>query len=178
MTRPPRHHRNQPGPQPAQGDVTSLLFVCLGNICRSPLAEAIFLHLAEQRAASDRFQVDSCGLGSWHVGERPDPRAAEVARRHGVRLDSVARQLAPARDFQRFDMLLAMDRANLRGLLDAGAPPRKVHLLRSFDPAVREAMPEVPDPYYGGNDGFETVYRMLHAACNGLLDHLLRPRRD
>ena len=158
---------------------TGLLFVCLGNICRSPLAEGAFLHLAQVRGVRDRFLVDSCGTGRWHAGERPDPRALAVARRHGVELPSIARQVDPGADFARFDMLLAMDDANRGALLRLGAPETRVRLMRSFDPTLDTANEEtldVPDPYFGGDEGFEAVFHMLTRACNGLLDTLLAAR--
>ena len=153
-----------------------LLFVCLGNICRSPLAEGIFLHLAEQRGVAHQFEVDSAGAGSWHVGERPDRRAAAVARRHQVLLPSIGRQVDPGHDFDYFDLLLAMDTENLRELQRLGAPAGKLRLMRSFDPELAAA-PDidrcVPDPYFGEGDGFDRVYEMLVRACDGLLDELL-----
>src|SRR5690242_8821961 len=112
-----------------------LLFVCLGNICRSPLAEGLFASLAQMRGVGDRFHVDSCGTGAWHVGEPPDPRTLAVARAHGLRLGHRARQLDGRSDFHRFDLLLAMDRSNLENIRLAGCPPEKVALMRSFDPA-------------------------------------------
>ncbi len=149
-----------------------LLFVCLGNICRSPLAEAIFRHKCRER--SEHFVVDSAGLGHWHEGEPADPRTIEVARRFGIEVPSIARQVRPD-DLSRFDLLLAMDRENRRGLLGMGADPDRVRLIRSFDPDLRNA-PEhrldVPDPYLGGPEGFVEVYHMLDAACEGLLDEL------
>jgi protein-tyrosine phosphatase len=154
---------------------TGVLFVCLGNICRSPLARFIFDDLAASRGVAHRFDVDSCGTGAWHAGEGADPRTIAVARLHGLSPTHTARQLDPAIDFRRFHLLLAMDLSNRANLLAAGAPPASVRLLRSFDPALATA-PEshlsVPDPYYGGPDGFEHMYRMIHAACVGLLDHL------
>jgi protein-tyrosine phosphatase len=153
-----------------------LLFVCLGNICRSPLAEGIFLHLAEKRGVADHFEVDSAGTGSWHVGERPDHRAAAVAKRYKVMLPSIGRQVDPSRDYVFFDLLLVMDLANLGELRRLGAPEEKVRLLRSFDPelaGVPEAQLAVPDPYFGDGDGFDQVYEMLARACDGLLDELL-----
>lgn len=156
---------------------TGVLFVCLGNICRSPLAEGVFLHLAAERGIVDRFDVDSCGMGGWHVGERPDRRALAVAKRNGVRLPSRARRFEAPGDPERFHLILAMDRENERDLLGEGAPAERVRLLRSFDPALARARSgdlDVPDPYYGGPDGFDTVFAMVRAACEGLLDHLLR----
>lgn len=153
-----------------------LLFVCLGNICRSPLAEGIFLDLAEKRGVADHFEVDSAGTGSWHVGERPDRRAAAVARRHNIVLPSIGRQVDPSRDFEHFDLLLAMDTENLAELRSMGAPEEKLRLMRSFDPECAElADPDrcVPDPYFGEGDGFDRVHQMLVRACDGLLDELL-----
>lgn len=158
-------------------DTTGVLFVCLGNICRSPLAQGVFLHRARARGAHHRFVVDSCGTGHWHVGKRPDPRSIEVAARRGVELPGRARQLDPERDFDAFDLIIPMDGENLRDLLDAGAPRDRTRLLRSFDPALAgrpTSELDVPDPYYGAGDGFERVYAMVDAACAGLLDDLLR----
>jgi protein-tyrosine phosphatase len=162
------------------GAPTGVLFVCLGNICRSPLAEAVFIHQARARGVLERFDVDSCGMGAWHAGECADPRSIGTAQRYRVPMDHVARQLDPRTDFERFHHLIAMDRSNLRAILGAGSrhglEASRVRLLRSFDPALRGAPEhelEVPDPYYGGDEGFDTVYRMVDSACAGLLDHLL-----
>ena len=158
-------------------DVRGLLFVCLGNICRSPLAEGIFLHLATARGVRDRFDVDSCGIGHWHAGEQPDGRALAVAKRNGVKLPSLARQVDPKQDGDRFDLLLAMDQSNHHALLKLGAPKEKVRLMRSFDPTLNDTKGEdldVPDPYYGGADGFDRVFAMLERACEGLLDDITK----
>ncbi len=157
------------------GETRGLLFVCLGNICRSPLAEGIFLHLAAERGVRERFEVESCGIGNWHAGEQPDRRALGVAEKHGVVLPSLARQVRPAADFERFDLLLAMDGSNRHALLRLGAPEGRVRLMRSFDPTLAGAAGEeldVPDPYYGGPEGFDRVFEMLERACGGLLDEL------
>ena len=157
-------------------DPVQILFVCLGNICRSPLAEGIFLYHADLRSLQDMFGVDSCGTGDWHTGEKPDRRERQIARKHGVYLPSIARQLDADSDFQRFDFFLAMDRANRADLLKLGANPERVHLMRNFDPAssnLPEEDLDVPDPYYGGDEGFEQVYTMLVAACKGLIDTLV-----
>ncbi len=150
----------------------SVLFVCLGNICRSPLAEGVFIHLARRRGVLDGLVVDSCGTGAWHVGERADRRAAGVARAHGIELPSIARQVE-VQDFARFALIVLMDAANKRDVLELGSPREKTHLLRAFDPelaGVDDALRQVPDPYYGGPDGFEDGFRMTMRACEGLLD--------
>lgn len=155
---------------------TGVLFVCLGNICRSPLAEGIFTHLAHERGSLDRFKIDSCGTGSWHVGERSDPRSIEVARRNGVKLESIGRQINARSDFQTFDLLIPMDGDNRQTLLDLGAPEERVRMMRSFDPGLagkRGKSLDVPDPYYGAGDGFQLVFEMLMRACTGLIDELL-----
>lgn len=152
-------------------DRIGVLFVCLGNICRSPLAEGLFIHLARDRGVLDRFEVDSCGTGGWHVGKQADPRSIDVARRHGVELPSRARQVDAATDW-RFDHVLAMDRSNRGDLLALGAPRERVSLMRAWD-ATLDGEHDVPDPYYGGADGFDEVYGMLERACAGLLDALV-----
>jgi protein-tyrosine phosphatase len=150
-----------------------ILFVCMGNICRSPTAEGVMRHLLEDAGLADRVEVESAGTGGWHAGEPPDERATLAARRRGVTLEGAARQIRAA-DFRDFDLLIALDRANLRELL-AQAPDEdaaeKVRLLREFDPAASGDL-DVPDPYYGGDRGFETVLDMVDAACRGLIDEL------
>jgi protein-tyrosine phosphatase len=149
---------------------TSILFVCLGNICRSPLAEGVFKHLAEQKGLADRFHVESAGTGSWHVGEEADARSQRVARDNGITLDSRARQVEPG-DLERFDHVVAMDRDNLRTLermRDAQGGTRRIRLLRDFDPEADGD--EVPDPYYGGPGGFDDVFEMVRRSCEGLLE--------
>ena len=154
--------------------VTSILFVCLGNICRSPLAEGVFAHLAGQ--ADVHVRVDSAGTGSWHVGERPDSRALAVARDHGVELPGHARTVA-ASDMRDFDHVIAMDRSNLAHLTALRRSSRgsaRLHLLREFDPeAGRER--DVPDPYHGGRSGFEECFRIVERSCRGLLTTLSPP---
>lgn len=152
--------------------VPAILFVCLGNICRSPLAEGIFLDLAKKRGI-EGLVVDSCGTGNWHQGERADRRALAVAESRGVNLPSRARQVRPAEDFTAFTHIVAMDASNVQDLLELGAPEHRLRLMRSYDPAHREGQaPDVPDPYYGGDDGFDRVFDMLLAACEGLLDEI------
>ncbi len=155
--------------------INSLLFVCMGNICRSPLAEGVFLHLAKQHDLADRFTVDSCGTGAWHTGEDPDRRSIAVANKHGIPLPSIARQIRVPADFKDFDLIIAMDMDNIHNMLADGAPANRIRLLRSFDPALNgksDKHLEVPDPYYGHGDGFQRVYDMILSACTGLLDEL------
>jgi protein-tyrosine phosphatase len=150
-----------------------ILFVCMGNICRSPTAEGVMRRLLEDEGLADRVELESAGTGDWHVGLPPDERATLAAGRRGITLSGAAQPVQPA-DFRRFDLLIAMDRSNLRELL-ALAPDEeaaeKVRLLREFDPAASGDL-DVPDPYYGGDRGFETVLDMVEAACRGLLDEL------
>ncbi|RMG07708.1 MAG: low molecular weight phosphotyrosine protein phosphatase [Planctomycetota bacterium] len=147
-----------------------LLFVCLGNICRSPLAEGVFAHLASEAGRGAAYRVDSAGTGAYHAGEPPDPRSADVARRHGVRLRGRARKVR-RQDFEDFDLIIAMDGQNHRDLLRACPAPLqgKVRLLREWDP---EGPGDVPDPYYGGPGGFETVYGIVRRCCEALLAEL------
>ena len=152
---------------------TRVLFVCLGNICRSPLAEGVFRHLVDDAGMSSKFEIDSAGTGSWHVGEPPDARAAMVAREHGVELDSRARQVSD-QDLRDFDYVIAMDRENLRSLerMAATTPDAsaEIGLLRAYDPDPEGD--EVPDPYYGGVSGFENVYDIVERSCEALLTKL------
>lgn len=153
-------------------DTNSVLFVCLGNICRSPLAEGVFLHLLQERGLADAYLVDSCGTGGWHVGEPPDPRSRAIAQKYGIELVSRGRKLDPWEDFNRFHWIIPMDRQNKKDLVTEGAPKERVHLLRSFDPALGGASEkelDVPDPYWDEDDGFEAVYQMVRAACEGML---------
>ncbi|MBJ7347435.1 MAG: low molecular weight phosphotyrosine protein phosphatase [Thermoleophilaceae bacterium] len=150
-----------------------LLFVCLGNICRSPTAEAVMQNLVDQEGLTDSFRLDSAGTGGWHVGAAPDERSVEAAARRGIELRGSARQVR-ATDFDDFRFLLAMDRANwrdLRNLAPDEEAAEKVFLLREFDPVARGDF-DVPDPYYGGPSGFDDVITMVEHACIGLLAHI------
>ncbi|HEY2181015.1 MAG TPA: low molecular weight protein-tyrosine-phosphatase [Solirubrobacteraceae bacterium] len=148
------------------------MFVCLGNICRSPTAEGTMRALVHDAGLDDQIEIDSAGTGAWHVGSAPDERATAAAAGRGIALDGVARRVGAA-DFDDFDLLIAMDSANLRDLraLAASDDQRaKVRLLREFDPSADGAGDlDVPDPYYGAGDGFERVLEMVDAACRGLL---------
>lgn len=146
-------------------DTTRVLLVCLGNICRSPMADALLRHKLDQRGLGDRFEVDSAGTGAWHVGERPDPRTAQVLRAHGVPVVGRARQVAPS-DFQTFDHILAMDRSNLSKLQSLCPAPHRGKIALALEPTTGG---EVPDPYYDDN-GFEHVYALLDEALDAWLE--------
>jgi low molecular weight protein-tyrosine phosphatase len=152
-----------------------LLFVCLGNICRSPTAEGTMRALVDQAGLGRQVQLDSAGTGSWHVGDPPDGRAIAAARARGIELRGAAREVTPG-DFDDFDLVLAMDRSNMRALrrlAPSDQAREKVRLLREFDPAsARAADLDVPDPYYGAAGGFDEVLDLVQAACAGLLDHI------
>ena len=157
-----------------------LLFVCLGNICRSPAAEGVFLHLLAREGLEDQFVVDSAGTGSWHVGKPADRRMLAAADKRGIVLPSRARQIDPA-DLGRFDRILTMDNANLAAVealvrKDRPAPAQGLALIEPITRHCRQfSLQEVPDPYYGGEEGFEQVLDLLEDACGGLLDQL-KPR--
>ncbi|TVR64038.1 MAG: low molecular weight phosphotyrosine protein phosphatase [Gemmatimonadales bacterium] len=157
-------------------DTTRVLFVCLGNICRSPLAEGVFRELVRDASLEDRYEVDSAGTGAWHVGEPADPRSRAVARKHGIVLDGRARQVSDE-DFRTFHVIIAMDRENQENLerIRNGGRAR-LHLLREFDPDAGDDA-EVPDPYYGGPGGFDQVFHMVHRSCLELLDALEAERK-
>jgi len=154
-----------------------LLFVCMGNICRSPTAEGVMRSLVREAGLDGEIEIDSAGTGAWHVGNPPDDRATAAAGRRGVTLEGAARQVR-AEDFERYDLLLAADRENLADLRAAApseAARAKVRLLREFDPASSGAPDlDVPDPYYGGGDGFDRVLELVEAACRGLLAEVRR----
>jgi protein-tyrosine phosphatase len=149
-----------------------VLFVCLGNICRSPLAEAVFRHRVEERGWADRFEIDSAGTSGWHRGAPPDSRSAEVARRRGIEVAGASRKVVAA-DLRRFHYVIAMDEENLDALRELQASAggtAQVRRLREFEP--RAASLDVPDPYYGGPRGFEEVHDIVERACAGLLAHI------
>jgi protein-tyrosine phosphatase len=156
-----------------------ILFVCLGNICRSPTAEGVMRRLVAEAGLSDEIVIDSAGTAAYHVGNPPDERATVAARRRGTELAGAARQVRPS-DFEDFDLLLAMDGSNLdelRRLAPDDGTRARVRLLREFDPASAGAPDlDVPDPYYGGPRGFDTVLDHVEAACRGLLEHIVAHR--
>lgn len=148
--------------------MTRVLFVCLGNICRSPTAEGVMRRLVHEHGLEDEIEIDSAGTGSWHVGAPPDARATEAARRRGTTLSGSARRFDPATDFDRFDLILAMDAENRRDLLALAPDGDARAKVRMFLPGDRD----VPDPYYGGDDGFERVLDMVEEAASSLVDEL------
>ena len=151
-----------------------ILFVCMGNICRSPTAEGVFRRIAERRGIAERFHIDSAGTGNWHVGNPPDQRACEAARERGIDItDLRARQVDPA-DFERFDLVIAMDHSNRLALYElAGETHRsKVRLMLEY--SEQWAGEDVPDPYYGGGHGFDLVLDLIEEACDNLLDELAK----
>jgi len=153
--------------------MTRLLFVCMGNICRSPTAEGVMRHLVALRGLDHEVFIDSAGIGGWHVGDAPDSRSAQVAARRGITLEGAARQVRAA-DFEDFDLLLCADATNvrdLRRLAPDDEAAAKIRLLREFDPASDGDL-DVPDPYYGGAEGFDRVLDLVEAACAGLLDEI------
>lgn len=154
-----------------------ILFVCLGNICRSPTAEAVMAGLVVDAGLEHAIELDSAGTGAWHVGSPPDERATHAAAARGVAMRGTARQVT-VEDFAAFDLLLAMDAENHRSLRALAPHPEraaKVRMLREFDPAsVTATSLDVPDPYYGGADGFDHVLDLVEAACAGLLADLRR----
>lgn len=155
---------NAPG-----GARVGVLFVCLGNICRSPLARVLFERHVTVRGVGDRFLIDSCGTGNWHVGGPADDRTIAVARRRGVDLRHVARQLDSPADFARFEHIIAMDANNVRTILSRGGPAARVTLLRSY----LDGPLDVPDPYHGTNQDFEDVHELVDRATAALLERLI-----
>jgi len=151
----------------------AVCFVCLGNICRSPTAEGIFKAMVQDAGLADRVSVESRGTGDWHTGEPADARARAAAKARGIVLDGVAERF-DRREFAHFDYVLSMDTrvlAELRRLARTDDERGRVHNFRAFDP---DSPPDaaVPDPYYGGADGFEEVFDICEAGCRGLLAHV------
>ena len=150
-----------------------LLFVCLGNICRSPSAENIMNHLIEEAGLEDKIVCDSAGTSSYHIGAPPDRRMSAAANKYGLELKGKARKLRPL-DLEQFDLILAMDRENYQDILyldREGKYEDKVSLMCDF--AQHHTDKEVPDPYYGGQDGFDYVIDLLLDACGGVLDYVI-----
>jgi protein-tyrosine phosphatase len=158
-----------------------VLFVCMGNICRSPTAEGVFRRLVQERAPKFGIEIDSAGTHDYHVGDPPDRRAIAAAARRGIDLTGLRARAVERSDFERFDLVIAMDRLNREILLEQSPPQfqRRIRLFMEFAPAA--GIEDVPDPYYGGPIGFEQVLDLVEEASAGLLDELLRdsspPRR-
>ena len=155
-----------------------LLFVCLGNICRSPSAENIMSQLIEEAGLSAKITCDSAGTSGYHIGAAPDRRMNIAANKRGLELEGQSRKLKPA-DLQNFDLILAMDRANYEDILyldREGKYEDKVRMMCDF--ATTKPDREVPDPYYGGADGFDYVIDLLYDACAGLLDYVVNSTED
>ncbi|MGE0200581.1 MAG: low molecular weight protein-tyrosine-phosphatase [Candidatus Melainabacteria bacterium] len=153
--------------------MVAVLFVCMGNICRSPTADGVFAHLVEAAGWSDRIRVDSAGTHAYHTGEPPDPRSCQTARARGVPLDHLRARQFTQNDFETFDYILAMDKTNLAILKNAADPSHhpKIRLFLAFAPDRSEE--EVPDPYYGGARGFDHVYDLIEDASHGLLAEIM-----
>jgi protein-tyrosine phosphatase len=154
--------------------MAAVLFVCLGNICRSPTAHGVFARQVAEAGLADAIRIDSAGTGGWHVGEAPDTRATAAARARGYDLTPLRARQVTAGDFDRFDYILAMDRSNLSHLaaMEPGGYGGRLGLFLDFHP--RPPVREVPDPYYGGRDGFEEVLDLIEAAGQALLDAIRR----
>lgn len=152
-------------------DHYKICFVCLGNICRSPTAEGVFQHLINNRGLEDYFEVDSAGTSAYHIGESANSKSQRTAQKHGITLNSRARQFK-ASELEYFDLVLAMDNENLNNVrqMANGNPKAKIGRMRDFDPKPGDG--EVPDPYYGGPEGFENVFQIVKRSCEQLLDEL------
>jgi protein-tyrosine phosphatase len=153
-----------------------VLFVCTGNICRSPTAEGVFRHLVAEAGLADRIDVDSAGTHGYHIGEPPDPRAVAAAARRGIDIAGQRARRVRPEDFERFDLVLAMDQGHLRHLraLRRAEHRAEIRLLLDYHrpPGGNPLLRDVPDPYYGGEEGFDDVLDLIEAASRGLLDSL------
>lgn len=149
-----------------------VLFVCMGNICRSPTAEGVFTHLVTQLNLADRFEIDSAGTHAYHIGEQPDYRSQQAAKVHGIDLSKQRARKVIYGDFEDYDYLLVMDSNNYRTLMDASPIEYRQKISYFLDYAPKLESREVPDPYYGGKYGFEKVLTMIETASQGFLHAL------
>ncbi len=154
-----------------------ILFVCLGNICRSPTAEGVLRVIAAREAAELELEIDSAGTAGYHVGSAPDPRTRAAAARRGYDLSALRARVVEPHDFERFDLILAMDEDNLRTLRRRAPSAGRAHLQLYMEFAPELEVREVPDPYYGGPNGFEEVLDLVEHAARGLIRHLRRRSR-
>ena len=151
----------------------SILFVCLGNICRSPLAEGICLDELRKRDLLNDVTVDSCGTSAWHAGEAPDPRSQEVALQHGINISSQRSRRLETTDYDEFTWIVAMDRSNAADC-EARAPSEsRANIVCFMDYVPSSSIRDVPDPYYGGDDGFQQVFDLLAAGMGPLVDAVM-----
>lgn len=150
-----------------------VLFVCMGNICRSPTAEGVFTHLVEQQGTRDRFLIDSAGTHAYHIGEEPDARAQQTARKRGIDLSFIRARKFARNDFEMFDHILAMDLDNFEILVDACPPEHKNKIRLFLDYAPHRDERDVPDPYYGGQNGFDHVFDLVEDASQGFYNSVI-----
>ncbi len=152
----------------------SVVFICMGNICRSPTAEGVFRHVVKERNLQGVIEIDSAGTHAYHIGEPPDSRSQATAKSRGVDLSAQRARKVEMDDFERFDYVIAMDRSNYENLkaLATVEQQKKLHLFMNFTSVWDNA--EVPDPYYGGGDGFTNVFDMVHSASEGLLETIVK----
>ncbi|NNF18876.1 MAG: low molecular weight phosphotyrosine protein phosphatase [Flavobacteriaceae bacterium] len=151
-----------------------ILMVCLGNICRSPLAEGILKEIADP----ERVIVQSAGTAGYHIGNPPDPRSVSIASKYGIDISTQRCRKFVSSDFEDFDLILAMDKSNYRNIISLAQDERHYQKVRLLMEELPDGPDEVPDPYYGGKDGFEEVYQMVYRACEALLERLRKEKQD
>ena len=158
----------------AESGKYGVLFICLGNICRSPAAQAVMQRLVDERGLADRFEIDSAGIGGWHIGDLPDKRMRVHARPRGYELTHHARRVQ-ASDFEDFDLIVGMDAANVDDLHSMAATPEQSDKVVMMGDYIRQYphYDHVPDPYYEGSEGFELVLDLLQDACDNLLNQII-----
>ncbi len=153
-----------------------ILFVCLGNICRSPMAEGVFRRAAEEEGVLHLFDIDSAGLGHWHIGQAPDTRAQNAARKRGIDISGQSARQVKHADFTRFDLILAMDGKNYRELVQLAPRELRQKIRHFLDFAPQMATKDVPDPFFGGPEGFDHALDLIEQAADGLLADLLKAK--